>query len=760
MQKTNLIVAIALLGTVAAGGALWLWERQRQAPAAESSAERLLIGFAPDRVRRVRIQVGKLTLDRRRHHGRWSPVPGRPDSGAAVRIDLILRRLATLRARPARGGGAKAPPRPGRASPSEAVAAIDVWRGRARPLRLRFYQRGRRVLLHTSDRPGRYAVDAGILRLLRREVRQAGQAPALPVSPDRIASVSVKRDGRETTLVRRGGRWFVEDGGALAPAEPAAVGRLLRELRGLRITHRLGQGAAVRREHGLDRPRVSFTVEDGKAHRLAVGGPCPKDDAARVAAVGGNLQRLVCVTPPATRAYAARFVSNQLFNLGPDEVKAVSMKWGTRTLALISRPAGSGWTLISPDERKVAPPAARALVDALARLRGKPVPAEQIMPPPGARAAGSLKLTPLRGASERIDLWATGGADRPRWARLAGGGRWLTLDATDAWLLTADPVVLRPRSICQAEPARIFALSRAGLGGRTEVIRRDGADFRLVVLAGQIPHRKALDIASNLHEYQSTKRVERTQRGRRWTRPVLLVSEADRQLRATLFGRIARLRAVSFVSAAAQRAHGLGRRSLRLGYEYQHHCAVDDQGRRTCQTGRCEVVLGASAENGSCYGRKVGEQAVFRAPASLCRAARQPLLRRQVTEAPLHALHRIELQAGSADLTLVRQDSGRWRRPDGSRVAGARELGIPLLFLAPLRARRVIAYTSNSSETPVLSVRLQSPKTPEVRLRFYAADEKEASRYRVRRTDRPATYEVPAGPVQRLRDLVRPAGPR
>ncbi len=759
MQKTNLIVAIALLGTVAVGGALWLWERQRQAPAAESSAERLLIGFAPERVRRVRIRVGALTLDRRRHHGRWSPVPGRPDSGAAVRIDLILRRLATLRARPARGR-AKAPPRPRRALPSDAVAAIDVWRGRARPLRLRFFQRGHRVLLRTSDHPGLYAVDAGILRLLRREVRQAGQTPALPVSLDKIASVTVKRDGRETTLVRRGGRWFVEDGGALAPAEPAAVGRLLRELRGLRITHRLGQGAAARREHGLDSPRVSFTVEDGKPHRLALGGPCPKDEGARVAAVGGDLQRLVCVTPPAPKAYAARFVSNHLFNLGPDEVKAVSVKWGTRTLALVNRPAGGGWTLISPDERKVAPQAARALVDTLARLRGKPVPAEQIMPPPGARSAGGLKLTPLRGASERIDLWAAAGADRPRWARLAGGGRWLTLDSTDAWLLTADPVVLRPRTICQAEPARIFGLSRAGLGGRTEVIRRDGAEYRLVVLAGKLPHRKALDIASNLHEHQSTKRVERTQRGRRWTRPVLLVSEADRQLRATLFRRIARLRAVSFVSASPQRTHGFDRRSLRLGYEYHHHCEVDDQGRRKCQRGRCEVELGATTEKGGCYGRKAGEQAVFLAPESLCRAVRQPLLRRQVTESPLHALHRIELHAGSAKLTLARQESGQWRRPDGSRVAGARDLGITLLFLAPLRARRVVAYTSNPSKTPVLRVRLQSPKTPEVRLRFYAAAEKEASRYRVRRADRPATYEVPAGPVQRLRALVRPPEPR
>jgi hypothetical protein len=321
------------------------------------------------------------------------------------------------------------------------------------------------------------------------------------------------------------------------------------------------------------------------------------------------------------------------------------------------------------------------------------------------------------------------------------------------------------------------------------VIRPDGATWQLVLLDGYHAHRKALGYARNIHQYQDKTRVERNRRGRRWTAPVVLVTEADRRRRGSLFRLLSALRAEVFVSAAARRDHGFGRRPLRLSFRYHHSCPNGDPGSEhehdhksehrsehrsehkptRCKVGLCRVEFGASAAGGGCYGRTAGEDAVFRAPDSLCKRLRRPLVRPQVTAVPLHTLQRIELRTGHGRLVLERQASGQWRprrrdradegRPGKGRPGGQKDPGMTLLFLAPLAARRVESYSGRSPGKPSLWVVLRSPKMPPVRLRFYPPPAGGGG-FRVIRDHRPVRYEVPARPVQRLIALVKGDAPR
>jgi len=751
MKKPIVIVAAVLLLIAGAGGGLWLWERNRQPGGTGPTEQRLLIGFDAERVGRVRIRAGGETVDRKRSEGAWVPVPGRPDSGAAVRLPLVLRTLATLRVtevRPAHRRGK-------RQALGEPVAEIDVWRGRARPLRLLFYRQGGKVLLRSSDRPGRYQVDAKVLRLLLREVRRARRDPVVAFAPDKLASLSLKRGARETSLVRRNDRWYVEDGGALAPADAAQVGRQVRALLQLRITHRLGQGAAAVRTHHLDASQVRITIDDGTPKRLAFGGACPKQPDARLVALGTGkkVEAVVCADALPAWVAQARFASNRLFNLTADEVRAASITRGRQTLALINRPGSGGWVMISPTERAVDQSAAARLVVNLTELSGTPVKQNQTMPPAGARTVGHLKVTPVTGSAQRVDLWAAGRGDRVRWARLAGGGRWIELPPTQDRFLSADPVQLRALQVCQADPTLVLAMTRSGLAGKTELLRRDGASWQLVLLQGRRSLAEARRIGVRLHEYQRRPRSAKAQTEPQWSKPVILATETDRAHRATLFHLATSLRARAFVAARSERAHGFGTAPLRLSYRYLHDCK-DGRTVNHCQQSTCAVEIGGESPGGGCYARVPGDGAVFLAPKALCEAARRPLASRKVQDIALPRLSQIRLTAGRRSVTLQRTEAGGWRDPQDPKRP-SQNLSLALLFLAPLRADRVESYGTARLGKPVLRARLEAPNQPRVRLTFYpGSGEQEEEAYLVVRAGLPVTFRVRAAPVKRLLQLV------
>lgn len=756
MRRSVVLLVVGLGILVAAGVGLWLWERTRRPPPAKRPPERLLIGFEPGRVERVRLEVGGLRVDRQRRGGEWVALPGQPEGVEALRLDVILARLATLQVElvtPSGGRERRAPP----ANLGEAAASVSVWRGSVRPLRLRFYRQGRRIVVRSSDRPGTYVVEPGILALLTREAQRASQAPALTFALEKVTALRLKRKAGAVSLAQRSGRWFLSDGGAHAAADPALVGQLLRMLQDLRVRKPLGQGAGARAAHGLGSPAFEVTLEAGGPQSIAIGGPCPTDPAGHVAALapGTGPEMVACVGPVIERTLQADFASSRIFSASPDELKAASVQRGGATLALVNRPGSGGWRQISPTEAAVDQTAAARLVTELAELTGKPVPEEGAGAPAGARRIGQVVLTPLVGAPEQLDLYGAGRSEVPEWARRAGGGRWLRLPESAARVVSADPVALRALRVCQSDAEAVLAVARILPSGHTELNLREGGVWQLVLLQGRASLEEAARVAKSLERYRPAAKPGERPSEIEWKKPVLFVEEGDAELRTALIHQLSDVRASAFVASRAARGHGFDRQALRLTTLYQHNCREED-GKRKCDLARCDLELtapraGAARGDAACHGRVPGDGAVFTAPRALCEIAASPVASRRVTDAPLHTLSEIALQAGRERLAFSRKEEGAWRRADGKPLP---EGGVShaLLALAPLQAGAIAGYGRARGGAPVLTATLTQPQIAPVVVRFY--EDPGGGGYEATRGDRPVRYHVAEASVKRLLALL------
>lgn len=748
MNRGALVAAVAVLVLGAAGAGLLFWERSRGRSTgdAEPQVERLLIGLNPQTVRRVRFRYGDRTVEFVRKHGVWEPA-SETSEGSTVRVAVLLQRIATLRVRLAAGakGRGRKLGRP--------LADIKVWRGRARPVILRLYRPARRLVLTTSDRPGVYHADVKLLQVLRRELQQPRLPPVWPIKPQQLASVEIQTQAT-VTLVRRTGRWFLEDSAALAPAAPAAVGRLLRAIQTLRVTHRLGQGAAAVSKHGLDKPAVTIRVDDGTKRTLRLGGPCPRSKGAVLATLGGKTPTVLCVTRPDPQSLTGPFVSTLLFSVAGDEIKAINVTRGRKTLALVNRPGSGGWKMISPSEGVVDQLAAASFATDLARLDGQPPTADAPRPPDKARRVGSVVLTPLVGSEERVELHATR-KDPTLWARRMGGGRWFRIRAADARLLTAEPVLLRSRNLCSEPDKRIQRVVKTHPGRVTELVVSQGGGWQLVLLAGRLGLDKATRIGAKLEKYRAAaKQGAFALRDRGWRRPVLLVGNPDRAHLNALLHQLQAIRAQEFVSKRARREHGFGGDRLRLAYQYRHSCKNDAAGKEHCQRARCALELGSPRAGGGCYARRTGDPAVFVASAALCRAARSPLASRRAVSASMHRLASITLRQGGKTRRLVRTPGRGWKRPpELSALAWESATGV-LLQLAPLTARAIGGYGRGKMGNRELTVVLKIKDIPEIRLDFFDDASDTAHRWMVRK-GLPVRYKVSKRMVD---DLLRLAG--
>jgi len=744
MSRTTLGAIVAVLVLVAAGAGLVLWERSRGQGAHDKrpEAERLLIGLNPQTVRRVRFRYGDRTAEYVREHGVWEPAPGTSPS-TTVRVDVLLQRVATLRVRLADSARLR------RLKLGPSVADIKVWRGRARTVLVRLYQPARRLLLTTSDRPGVYSADAMLLAVLRRELQQPQLPPVWPLKPQQLASVEI-RTKTTVTLVRRTGRWFLEDSAALAPANAEAVRRLLLALQSLRVTHRLGQSAAALKKHGLDKPRVSIRVDDGTRRTLLMGGPCPRGNGAVLATLGGKAPAVLCVTRPDSRSLEGPFVSTRLFSVAADEIKALNVTRGKNTLALVNRPGSGGWKLISPTEGSVDQVAAASLVADLARLDGQLPTADTPRPPAKALPVGSVLLTPLVGSEERVEVH--GAPDDPTlWARRMGGGRWFRIRPADVRLLAADPVLLRSRNLCHEPDKKIQLVVKTHPGRVTELAVNQGGGWQLVLLAGRLSLDKAKRIGASLEQYRhATKPGTTAPTDLGWKRPVLLVGNPDRAHLNTLLFQLNAIRAQAYVASRAGRVHGFGGGSLSLTFEYLHSCKADAKEKIRCARARCGIDLGAPRTGGGCYARRAGDAAVFVVSAGLCQTARAPLASRLTVGAAMHRLASITLRAGGKIRRLVRTPGRGWKRPpEISALAWESATGV-LLQLAPLTAQAVAGYgRGNKLGRRQLTVVLKITDMPAIQLDFYEDPDDSAHGWMVRK-GLPVRYEVSQRLVQGL----------
>jgi Domain of unknown function (DUF4340) len=746
------ILGVLVLGAAVAG--LFLWERAGDRSAGDSRprAERLLIGLNPQTVKRVRFRYGDRTVELERRHRVWEPT-STASQGVTVRVDVLLQRIATLRVRLATGTKSR------RRNLGRPLADIKVWRGRATPIMVRFYQADRQLVITTSDRPGIYHADAKILAVIRRELQRPQLPPIWPLKPLALASVEIATTSPLTTvtLVRRSKRWFLEDSSALAPADSTAVGRMLRTLQTLRVTHRLGQGVSAVSKHGLDKPRMTVRVDDGTKRTLRLGGPCPRSKGGVVATVGGKSPTVVCVTRPEPQSLTGPFVSTRLFSLAADEIKAIRVTRAKRSLALTHHPGSGGWRMIAPSEGVVDQIAAASFVASMARLDGAPPSADSPPPPDKARRMGSVVLTPLVGSKEELELHATR-KNVTLWARRTGGARWIRIRATDVRLFTADPVLLRTRNLCAEPGKRILRLAKTHPSRVTELVLNQRGTWQLVLLAGRLSLDKATRIGTQLKKYRPTGRQPTTAaKAMVWKRPVLLVSSPDRAHFNTLLHHVKAIRAQGFVASRARREHGFGAQGMRLSFFYQHSCKNDATGKQHCQRSGCDLELGGPLDGGGCYGRQTGDPAVFVASAALCKAARSPLASRRAVSDNTHQLAGITLQTGGKTRRLTRTPNGGWNRPpkvsamDWESSAGA------LLRLAPLTTRAVEGYI-RGRKTKLgqreLTVVLTVKAMPNIQLDFYDDESDSEHRWMVRK-GLPMRYKVS---IRMVRNLKRLAG--
>ncbi len=732
------IVAVLVLGAAGAGLLLWERSRGRSDDDAKPQAERLLIGLNPQTVQRVRFRWGDRSVELVKKHGNWEPATGNSVL-STVRVDLLLQRIATLRVRLMRRQK-----RRGRRL-GKPLADIKVWRGRTRAVIVRFYatrgsQKPSGVLVTTTDRPGVYRADAKLLKVLKRELRQPQLPTVWPLKIDKVASVELK--GKvSVTLVRRSGRWHLADNAAYAPADQTAVGRLLRAIQAMQVTHKLGKGAALVSKHGLDKPRITLKVDDGTKRTLLVGGACPRSPGAKVATRGGSSKAVFCVSLPDHKAFRGPFVNTRLFSTSADEIKAINVTRGKQTLALVNRPGSGGWAQISPDQRKVDQVAAASFVADVARLNGQLPDGAVQSPPPKAKRVGSVLLTPLVGSEERLELHATHKSPR-LWARRMGGSRWFKVRLADQRLLTADPVLLRSRSLCNEPGKKFLHVVKTHPGRVTELLASQRGNWQLVLLAGRVGFAKAKRIGSKLQDYRPAAKAGATApQAIVWKRPVLLVGQADRAHLNTLLFQLRAIRALGFVGSQALKEHGFGGGSLQLSYRYLHSCKVGDLGKKVCQQAQCSLELGADRAGGGCYARQTGQKAVFLASAPLCKAARSPVASRRVVGAAIHRLASITLLHKGKKRRLFRVPGRGWKRPkEISALAWESATGV-LLQLAPMTARSVAGYGRGDMGAVEISVVLKIKEMPAIRLDFYDDTSDPAHRWMVRK-GLPVRYKV------------------
>ncbi|MFH2007203.1 MAG: DUF4340 domain-containing protein [bacterium] len=737
MSLRNLTVLLALALLAGGGILLLVWERgKHRDPAAPDERERLLIGFNPATVERVRVRYGERSAELTRQHGAWVPVSEAAAGGDGVRVGLLLQRLATLTARrvdPKSARGLDIGPR------TRADAEIKVWRGRARSLLVRFHRRGRRLLLTSSDRPGIYQIQGTLLALLRREVGQPTLAAALSFSPKSLATVELQSAQRQL-LVRRSERWFLEDNAAFVPADTTAVSRLLRALLAIRVVRRLGRGAAALSRHGLQKPRLWIRIDDGKRRSLRLGGACPRRAGATLAALGETPPEVVCVLVPDAEALAGPFVSNRLFSVAADEIRAVSVTWGNQTLALVNRPGSGGWSLISPRLDTVDQSAAADFVASLARLSG-PTPRGTL--PEGRHQVGTVALTPLVGSVEHIELWSARRGGPPTWARPVGGERWLQLRTADGPLLAADPILLRSRTLCTAPTDRIIQVWKTGADGVTELANGFGGTWQLVLLSGRKSLEAAAAIAASLETYRPAgSGAPKGPVVLGWKRPVLLVGVPDRVNLAALLHQVSSIRAERFVSGKVKKSHGFGKRQRQLVYVYEHSCTSVDH-KRTCKRARCGLTLGGALPDGRCYARPAGAGVVFVASAALCKALRTPVVSRQVVSMALHRLDSITLTRGGKAIRLTRTARGGWKTSNKSQAGSWETAASALLTLAPLTAEAVDGYSGRTTGKETVRVVLRAPQIPPVELRFHTSEAPGEDQAWVYRKGLPVQYRVP-----------------
>lgn len=311
---------------------------------------------------------------------------------------------------------------------------------------------------------------------------------ALVFQADSVSSFRVLRvdslGADSLVLTREAGGWRITcplD----APADSAAVARLLHSAADAPVDRVVEDSAAGLAAFGLDRPGLTLSVQLSGADKpplgLFLGNKNPTDS--YVYAISADKPRRVVLISSWVRTdldkRAEDLRDRKALHFNSTEIESLSLERGGSTVFSARRADSGGWEL-------TAPLAAPAEGDSLKELLLSLEQAEALsfidsLPADGAKAFGleapalTLSLSGQKGEVERKLFIGNKNPAGDYYARRQGMANFYVLPASLVERLTLDPARLRDRALVRAVRERIDSLAFAQSGGKALVLRKDSA---------------------------------------------------------------------------------------------------------------------------------------------------------------------------------------------------------------------------------------------------------------------------------------------
>ncbi len=196
------------------------------------------------------------------------------------------------------------------------------------------------------------ALAASLLLFSGGSRSRSATEPLLQISPAEATRITIIEGGGAIVLEKKSGIWRIEgDGGDRADAR--MVRSLLNNAASLlpldELPARDLKGPVSPTALGLDKPKRTLTIEDGKRHtiRLGMEGAAPGSVYVRLGS-GGPVY-LVSSEVAASAFHPSReFRDTRLTSLTPERVAGVTYSKGAALQQLQLRKTGAGWTIGSP----------------------------------------------------------------------------------------------------------------------------------------------------------------------------------------------------------------------------------------------------------------------------------------------------------------------------------------------------------------------------------------------------------------------------
>ncbi|MDY0002319.1 MAG: DUF4340 domain-containing protein, partial [Polyangia bacterium] len=655
-------VLIAALALGLSGWNLWGHKPSRKPKDFEMVKNRAVQGFTPAKAKKVTLtRLGRSTTFEKKA-GKWhmvKPISFPADHDAVENLLTEIQMLDRDKTLP--GPRTKAEYGFG-----DGALSISVEGATASPLTLTVGGpdvTGAKVYLAIDQQAKVQVVNRHFRETLDKDPGELRDTTALPFKSTDVASVRLtNEDGQTVRLAMANKAWTLKVGDEThgQRANSKGVEDLIRRLRDLRATMFLDDGEAALSKHGLDKPDRTVVVEDGKAHELYLGGPCPKRRDERLAGRRGPHPAVFCLRVKELQELLQR--TDDLRDarvVGSDEadVTGIRIAAGGKTLSLKKK--GLEWELDEPKGAELPKPAFDQVEAFLKDLRSQTV--LTFLPPAVDEAtkakhglAAPRAVLTLETESGRKEILTVGAEseDKNFFALRSGEELVVVIPRNAGLALTPSMLPFRSRTVLAfaKEPSEAVELT-ASTGALTEQASYEGGLWQL-------------------------------------KKP--LAGRADADAMDALLSVLSQLTVVRFLSETPQPEHGLAAPTRTIGLKLEREdLSKPDKPEKKLETHT--LLIGADAAGGGCHGQLSGKaNPVFLLKADQCRDLRALLATRRVADIRTAKVSEIKLTRDGGVEQLERRGLA-WGRKGGPRVDSAAVEGL-LTSLASMRASRVVAY--------------------------------------------------------------------